>query len=736
MDTVVVKLLRLLRPRIGWLQFTLGLAALLCAAAAAGSARLPLPSGSFTLAATLGFTIALRLGRPPAPPWPNRAFRAVWVAALLLALFAVGALLIVFAADVLPPRGLVTQDLAAYVAWLAAGFRGVAAPAPEARALPFLATVLARFWATVLAAPSGGEAGARLIVLVGGLAATWLAALALGWALARERALLPWALPTLAAVTTIALLGGSSGVEIAFALTLALLLLLSNTARRRERRWDAGGADYSDELGRDAIAWGACCVMLVIVLAEIIPTTVSNPLADFFWRDVDLPSGVAVLERNIPRPQRSSAAQIGISTLPALPLGQSLEQAPPGAIILRIHTSAPLPAGPWPRYWRARVFNFYTGRDWTTNARTGDFTTVALAPADVPGSVLEEIEDLRDDRTIVVGMPDIVTTSLAANEERLPDGSLAALTTGGDASRYQVLSRPQEQAIPPRLDSPPPDLSSYLALPKDYSQRVLDLAQVVAGGRTSAYERALALEDYLRGLPYAYAVQPVPARGDAVDQFLFDMRQGYCTYYASAMAIMARSLGIPARLAIGYATGEFDTASSTYLVRQADAHAWAELYIDGRWLPFEPTPIRPLPVRGGGEPEFPTPVPVAPAPAEARDRSGPWIWAGVLALVAALSAALWWRGRPRQQRALALDIQAQLERGGARAGIPWPPGATLREYGRLLAPQAGEPPALDEITDLLGAARYSGQPLPATREQRLRALAERVLARLAQLRRR
>ena len=592
MDTVLVKLLQLLRPRIGWLQFTLGLAALLCASAAAGSARLPLPSGSFMLAAVLGFTIALRLGRLPAAPWPNRAFRAVWVAALMLALLAVGALLVLLAAEILPPRGLIAQDLAAYAAWLWAGLRGAAAPTAEARALPFLATALARFWSNLLAAPSGGEAGARLIVLVGGLATTWLAALLLGWALARERALLPWAMPALAATTTTALLGGSSGVEIAFAFALALvlLLLLANTARRRERSWDARRADYSNELGRDAIAWGACCVMLVIVLAEIIPTTVSNPLADFFWRDVELPSGVAVLERNIPRPQRSSSAQIGISTLPALPLGVSLEKAPPGKVILRIHTSAPLPAGPWPRYWRARVFNFYTGRDWTTNARIGDFTSVALAPTDVPGSILEEIEDLRDDRTIVVGMPDIVTTDLAATAERLPDGSLAALTTGGNATRYQVISRPQEQAIPPRLDTVPPDMSSFLALPSNYSQRVLDLAQVVAGGRTSAYERALALEAYLRGLPYAYAVQPVPTRGDAVEQFLFDMQQGYCTYYASAMAVMARSLGIPARLAIGYATGEFDATSNTYLVRQADAHAWVELYIDGRWLPFEPTP--------------------------------------------------------------------------------------------------------------------------------------------------
>jgi len=107
--------------------------------------------------------------------------------------------------------------------------------------------------------------------------------------------------------------------------------------------------------------------------------------------------------------------------------------------------------------------------------------------------------------------------------------------------------------------------------------RVLDLAQVIAGSDTRTYDRALALESYLRGLPYSYQVQPLPGGGDAVEQFLFDMRQGYCTYYASAMAVMARSLGIPARVAIGYATGTYDQASGAYIVHEADAHAWPEL---------------------------------------------------------------------------------------------------------------------------------------------------------------
>ena len=147
----------------------------------------------------------------------------------------------------------------------------------------------------------------------------------------------------------------------------------------------------------------------------------------------------------------------------------------------------------------------------------------------------------------------------------------------------------------------PPDMSTYLALPRYYAPRVSDLAHVLAGNEPTQYAKALALEAYLRDLPYSYQVQPLPGGGDAVEQFLFDMRQGYCTYYASSMAVMARILGIPARVAIGYATGEYDPATRTYIVRESDAHAWPELYINGQWLPFEPTPIRPLPARSVAE---------------------------------------------------------------------------------------------------------------------------------------
>jgi hypothetical protein len=250
--------------------------------------------------------------------------------------------------------------------------------------------------------------------------------------------------------------------------------------------------------------------------------------------------------------------------------------------------------------------------------------------------------------------------------------------------------------------------------------RVAELAQAVAGREPSPMARAIALEAYLRELPYSYVVRPLPRGGDAVDQFLFEMREGYCTYYASAMAMMARSLGIPARVAVGYATGAYDQASGVYVVREGEAHAWPELLIGGRWLPFEPTPVRPLPARAADAPPA-EPAPVAENPAPQRARWPGTVVAGAALAALALAVAAWLGLRARPGSPLA-RAQLQIERLGARAGVPWPVGATLHEYAGLLEARAGgESRALRELVLLIEGARYGRRPLDAPGAARLRA---------------
>jgi transglutaminase-like putative cysteine protease len=753
MITLLWNLLRRSRPRIGWRQTTLALAITVCPAIAATDSRLQLPIELFFWSGLFGTLLGLRAGQPAddrngviaatatqstirqhMSQTPNRFTLSASHLLFWLGLVpGVAALLAIAAGKALPPLGLITQDVAAWLSWALAALQGGAglADMPPGRIWDFLAASLPRYWQALIISPDDGERGARLLVATSGTIATWIGALLLGWGLARRRSVFVWGVAILAALMWTAILGGGTSLMLMIGLGLLLILAIVAGFSRRQLLWDRSGTDYSDELGNDVLIWGGIVASGLISLALLLPTSLNNPLADLLWRDVDLPSGIAELEKNMPRNQTPPKVDVGISRLPALELGQSLEQQPPEAVALRVRLNQPLAPSPWPRYWRARVFNIYNGRGWTTNARIGSFDPSPPVAGALPGEVIQDVEDLRLDRSILVGLPDVLSVSVAVTAERLPDGALAAVTDQSAPQSYRLLSRPQELAPLPRPDAQPPDLTAYLALPRAYAPRVSDLALVLAGNKPTQYEKALALETYLRDLPYSYQVQPLPSNGDAVEQFLFDMRQGYCTYYASSMAVLARSLGIPARVAIGYATGEYDPTSRAYVVHEADAHAWPELYIGGQWLPFEPTPIRPLPARSSSAAPVPEP---APAPAEQpSDASGPLVWLAVLAIVALLTGAGVWMGRTRNRpvRALALEVQRRLERQGVRAGVPWPAGATLNEYGQLLEPKTGsDTHALHDVVELVGQARYSGQPLNDKEENRLSAAAERVWMRL------
>ncbi len=89
---------------------------------------------------------------------------------------------------------------------------------------------------------------------------------------------------------------------------------------------------------------------------------------------------------------------------------------------------------------------------------------------------------------------------------------------------------------------------------------------------------------HLRTLEYNDAIEAPPADRDPVEYFLYDIRQGYCDYYATAMAVMLRSLGIPARVVSGYAEGEYNDEAGFYLITERDAHTWVEVFFPALWL--------------------------------------------------------------------------------------------------------------------------------------------------------
>ncbi len=139
-------------------------------------------------------------------------------------------------------------------------------------------------------------------------------------------------------------------------------------------------------------------------------------------------------------------------------------------------------------------------------------------------------------------------------------------------------------------DYPPEVVDKFLQIPPEFSPRVRGLAQELTAASVTPYEKAKAIETYLRTLPYDDAIAAPPAGVDPLEYFLFDIKRGYCDYYATAMAMMLRTVGVPARTASGYAEGLFDEESQSYFITQRDAHTWVEVFFpEYGWIEFEPT---------------------------------------------------------------------------------------------------------------------------------------------------
>ena len=141
--------------------------------------------------------------------------------------------------------------------------------------------------------------------------------------------------------------------------------------------------------------------------------------------------------------------------------------------------------------------------------------------------------------------------------------------------------------------------ASYLGLPR-LDPRIPRLAEQITASAGNNYDKAVALESYLR-THFAYSLQlPRTVPHDPLANFLFERKQGHCEYFASSMAVMLRTLGIPSRMVNGFRTGEFNDLTSQYVVRASNAHSWVEAYFPGHgWIAFDPTPDASMPARTG-----------------------------------------------------------------------------------------------------------------------------------------
>ena len=280
---------------------------------------------------------------------------------------------------------------------------------------------------------------------------------------------------------------------------------------------------------------------------------------------------------------------------------------------------------PEPAFWRGQTFTEFDGRTWTVSSDPG---TPRNGPViDVPPTIGDSVGGYAPTTELVQtyfverDLPNVVFAAARPAQVIFdgsvwtrPDGALRSDVTLTAGSVYTVVSeRPLVDADILRSQGDlgaffarfraavdTDDLDAFLDVPPSTTQRTIELARELRAAST--YDTILAYEAWL-GANTEYDLDaPVPEEGaDAVDDYLFESRRGFCEQIASALTIMLRTQGVPARLATGYVAGERDRVSGVWKVRASDAHAWVEVWFPQTgWQAFDPTADVPLAADAGG----------------------------------------------------------------------------------------------------------------------------------------
>lgn len=444
----------------------------------------------------------------------------------------------------------------------------------------------------------------------------------------------------------------------------------------------------------------------------------------------------------------------------------------PDVPLVRVSTN-----DPDPEYLRIAVLTNFTGEEWRPGERQIPRTNVALGTLPPPSGLddstpresyayaAEAYDEFRSS-WLPTQFP---ITSIHAEGDWRYDESTMDFTAVGDglnaASRRWRMTAIEPQftaeglAVAPARAGAVADI--FTDLPDDLAPLVDDLTEEVTGGVTSRLERAVALQDWFRtggGFVYDTSVD-LGNGGDDLAEFLTD-RRGYCEQFAAAMAVMARHLDIPARVAVGFLRPS-PTSNGDYVYSAHDLHAWPELYFAGHgWVRFEPTPStrapdvptytegletgpdptsEPLPTQSadasGGVTQAPRGAEAGEASEDPTAEADRFPWAGVLlgvllaaGLVVLLLLPRSVRSRRRSRRLAGgpEDVWAELRDLVVDLGLDWPHRRTPRQTRSGLIVLTGGNVALELDRIVRAVEQYRYSPRPMADEGALREAAEAV----------
>jgi transglutaminase-like putative cysteine protease len=450
------------------------------------------------------------------------------------------------------------------------------------------------------------------IVLV--LTLTWIGTYFSSWAIFRWRN--PWLglVPGgTALMWNISFIPGQFSPAFIVFLFAAVLLVMRMNVARKELEWETAGVAYPEFISLSVLNVTFWVTLGILLVVWWMPVAARSDTANQRWNDFTAPVvrkfeplGRVFISVNAKKP-------ITIHNLKdALPFQGKITLTGKQAVQVNVTLTPDMAA-----FLRAQSFDQYTADGWTVNVE-GDLPVPAgdptgVQPPDVPGArkdltINVKVEGGNNGVLFSVGQPvasdqnadarvgtDPADVTSLKPSDHLSNGDQYSVT--GSVAAATV-----DQLRAAGTDYPAWVTDRYLQLPGNLPFRVSRKArEVTRGAARTPYDRAVAIETYIRSFPIDYNVAGAPPGRDAVDYFLFDAQRGYFDYHASAMAVMLRSLGIPARVATGYAVGgRPSSGGDTFNLTERDAFAWPEVYFPGiGWVEFSPTPSEPLIARPG-----------------------------------------------------------------------------------------------------------------------------------------
>ena len=572
----------------------------------------------------------------------------------------------------------------------------------------FLLTDRAAGWLEAVA--RGGSSRETIVFAFGLGLLVWLLVAFAAWSTFRQRRPLVGVMVIGLGLAINGFYGRAPLPTLAIFIGLAALLVATAHLSNLQQRWESNGIDYSTEIRLDLLISGAAIAMMLMTLVMLVPAVNFRAM----YRAVFDRPAVHQLEDSLERAfagvQSASDAGAGDGGAGIGPGGSTSGGRLPRSFLLgdapELYETVVMtatvdgdPAGAG--HWRGSSYDIYTGQGWAISAERQESIPagqlIPLPEYDHLAQISQVIDRVQDGPSIrySLGQPRQFDQEVETYWRGVTD--LSRIT--GRGSQYEVLSQvpaasPEQLRQATLANVPPEILARYTAVPDSVPERVHALADEIAtgsGAGASAYDMAKGIELFLRQYPYSLEVELPPAGSDPVDFFLFEQQVGYCDYYASSMVVLARSLGIPARLATGYLAQPADQ-NGRQTIYQINAHSWAEVYFGGYgWVEFEPTAgfstlSAPIDTTITASPEEGAPVDYTP-PSIPERRQTWWLllWL-LLPVLLIVGGWLLWRRRKRKQAGLdeMQWVYARLQRGARRLGQATPASQTPQEFERAL----------------------------------------------------